>query len=168
MICILALINPAATSLGDSAPATSSVTLGWDASAGTNVAGYMIYYGTASGSYTQMAPAGLATQTTISGLTVGTTYFFTATAADSTGLESEYSNEISFTVPAPQPELRLARTGTQSVVRWPTNFPGYTLQWSSSPTGAWANLTSSPPSSGTNFAYTNTASAARRFYRLKK
>ena len=84
LLCIAAT----ATHLAASSPLTGSATLEWDASTGTNIAGYNIYYGTDSGSYTQMVSVGEATQTTISGLTPGTTYFFAATASDTTGLES--------------------------------------------------------------------------------
>ena len=168
VVCISLFLTPAATSLATSPPTTTSAILIWDASPSTNITGYKVYYGTNSGSYPQVVSAGLTTQTTIAGLTPGTTYYFAATASDSTGLESDYSNEASFTAPAPRPELSLVRIGTKSVLRWPTNSPGYTLQSSSSPAGAWTNLTSSPSVSGSTFIYTNTVNAALRLYRLKK
>ena len=164
---ILLCIDATATRLAAST-VSSSVTLVWDASTSTNIAGYNVYYGSASGSYTQMVSVGNVTQTTITGLTVGCTYYFAATATDSTGLESSYSNETSLIVPVPQPTLSLIRIGTKSALRWPTNFPGYTLQYSSNPTGGWTNLTSNPSVSGSNYTYTNTTSTARRLYRLKK
>jgi hypothetical protein len=166
--CALLNLIPAATSLAASASPTVSVTLDWAASTGTNIAGYKIYYGTTSGSYTQVVTIGPVTQVTISGLTPQTTYYFTATAFDSDGLESLGSNEASFTVPVPQPELRLVRVGSKSTLQWPTNFPGYTLQWSSSPTGVWTDLTSSPAISGGSFTHKNTTGTAQRYYRLKK
>jgi hypothetical protein len=172
-VCLLICISPAATSLvADSLPAPT-LTLSWDASTSTNVVNYKIYYGTTSGSYTQAVSAGQVTQTTITGLTSGTTYFLAATATDDAGLESGYSNEISFVVPAGRPdqslpELSLLRSGTDAVLQWPTNYPGFTLQWSASPTGGWTNLTSSPSISGNYFTSTNTSSAALQYYRLMK
>ncbi len=80
--------------------AARSVTLAWDPSAGTSVAGYNLYCGGASGAYTNIVDAGNATNATIAGLTEGATYFFAATAYDSSALESDFSNEISYTVPA--------------------------------------------------------------------
>ena len=84
-----------------------------------------------------------------------------------------YSNEIEFIVPAGRPEeslpeLSLSRAGSNLILQWPTNFPGYTLQWSTSPAGAWTDLTSSPSNSGSYFACTNTTSAAKRYYRLMR
>jgi hypothetical protein len=165
---ILLWIDATATHLAASPPSTFSVTLDWDASTSTDIAGYNVYYGAASGSYTQMVSVGKATQTTITGLTAVTTYFFAVTASDSVGLESSYSDEASLLVPGPQPILSLVRAGTESALLWPTNFPGYTLQYSSNPIGEWTNLTSDPSVSGSNFAYTNTTSTALRWYRLKK
>ena len=76
-----------------------NVTLVWEPSPDTNVVGYNVYYGTTSRGYTQMVPAGNATSITISNLTEGVTYYFAATAYDSFGLESDYSEEASYTVP---------------------------------------------------------------------
>jgi hypothetical protein len=86
------------------ASAQSSVTLAWDASIGGGMAGYYLYMGGASGSYTNRVDAGSATTQTVSGLWSGT-YFFSATAYDTNGLESDFSNEVSYTIP------------------WPTNAP---------------------------------------------
>jgi hypothetical protein len=146
----------------------TSVTLSWDASTTTNVTAYKIYYGTSCGNYTQVVTADAGTQVTISGLVPGTTYYFAATAADSVGLESDYSNEASFIVPVVLPELGLLRSGTASTLQWPTNFAGYTVQWSSSPLGPWSNLTASASTLGGLYAVTDTAAVAQRFYRLKK
>jgi len=48
--------------------ATGSVTLAWNACTDPNVAGYNVYYGGASGAYTNEICAGNATNATISGL----------------------------------------------------------------------------------------------------
>src|SRR5712671_1390866 len=48
--------------------AASSVTLAWDPSPSGGVAGYNVYYGPASGTYTNMVTAGNATNATVSGL----------------------------------------------------------------------------------------------------
>ena len=78
---------------------SASVTLAWDASTGTNVAGYHIWYGGVSGSYTNSVDAGTDLMVSVSGLAPGGTYYFAATAYDGTGDESDFSNEISYTVP---------------------------------------------------------------------
>lgn len=72
----------------------ASVTLAWDASDGA--AGYKIYSGTTSNSYQWFIDAGNVTSFTTSDLTEGYTYYFAATAYDESGLESDYSEEVSF------------------------------------------------------------------------
>jgi hypothetical protein len=74
-----------------------SVPLAWNPSPDANVAGYTIYYGGASGSYTNSIEAGDVTSTVISGLSANTTYFFAAKTLDSDGVESAFSNEATFT-----------------------------------------------------------------------
>ena len=81
----------------------SSVTLAWNTSVGTNVAGYYIYYGGTSGSYTNKVDAGTNLQVTISGIIRGDIYYFAATAYDTNGLESDYSNELVYAPPGPLP-----------------------------------------------------------------
>lgn len=78
---------------------SDSVILAWDPSTGTNVIGYNIYYGLTSQAYSVRISEGNVTNCTVSGLVPGTTYYFAATAYDSQGLESAFSNEISYTVP---------------------------------------------------------------------
>jgi hypothetical protein len=82
-----------------SARAAQSVTLAWDPSQGSNIAGYTLYSGTTSGTYTQTTSAGLSTTGTLTNLAAGTTYYFVVTAYDTAGLESAPSNEVSFTTP---------------------------------------------------------------------
>lgn len=80
----------------------ATVTLAWDPSPDTNVSSYNIYYGGASGDYTNEISSGDVTNSVVSGLDEGATYFFAATAVDSSGDESDFSNEISYSVPGPQ------------------------------------------------------------------
>lgn len=77
-----------------------SVPLAWNPSPDANVAGYTIYYGGASGSYTNSIEAGDVTNTIVPGLSPNTTYFFSATTTDADGVESGFSNEASFTTGA--------------------------------------------------------------------
>ena len=77
--------------------AASSVTLVWDPSTSTNIAGYRIYYGPASRTYTNTLAVGNVTNATISNLITGATYYFAATAYDTANLESDFSNEVGYT-----------------------------------------------------------------------
>jgi hypothetical protein len=79
-----------------------SVTLGWDPNPAADIAGYNVYYGLASRSYTNSVNAGNTTTNRITGLSSGVTYYFTATAYNTSGVESDFSNEISYTVPPAQ------------------------------------------------------------------
>jgi len=83
-----------------------SVSLAWDASPDASVTGYKIYRGTNSGNYNYVTNVGNVTNCTIPlpMENVGyVTYFFAATAYDGSGLESDFSNEVSYTPPKPRP-----------------------------------------------------------------
>jgi hypothetical protein len=66
----------------------------------TTLAGYKVYMGTASGSYTQNIDVGNSTSYTIGNLNDGTTYYFAVTAYDASGDVSGYSNQASLTTSA--------------------------------------------------------------------
>jgi len=77
------------------------VTLAWDPSPDASVVGYKIYLGPTSAGYTNSVTFGNVTNAVISNLVASTTYYFAATAYDGVGLESDFSNETSYTVPTP-------------------------------------------------------------------
>ena len=72
-----------------------SVNLAWDAVSGA--AGYRVYYGTTSATYTANLDAGSKTSATVAGLTDGTRYYFAVKAYAGT-VTSGYSNEVSSVV----------------------------------------------------------------------
>lgn len=78
----------------------NNLSLAWNSSPSASSAGYRVYYGTTSGSYSYQIDAGNSSSGTISNLTAGTTYYIAATAYDAFGNESSLSGEISYTVPA--------------------------------------------------------------------
>ena len=82
------------------APAPHSVALGWIASSST-IAGYNVYRSTVSGSSYSKVNSSLVAGLSYSdsSVTGGTTYYYVATAVDSSGNESVYSNEVPATVP---------------------------------------------------------------------
>ena len=71
-------------------------TLAWDPPyISADVTGYMIHYGTASGTYSQSGDVGNATSYTVSNLSDGQKYYFAVTAYNAVGYQSVYSNEVS-------------------------------------------------------------------------
>ena len=68
--------------------------LSWDHSPSEDVEYYSIYYGFVSRKYVKKINVGYVTKYCIDSLICDTTYYFTATATDSAGNESDYSNEI--------------------------------------------------------------------------
>ena len=71
------------------------LTLAWDPSPSGGVSGYRIYYGTDTRSYQFVTNAGLVlTQSVV--LPWRGRWFFAATAYDTNGLESDFSNEVSW------------------------------------------------------------------------
>ena len=91
-ICCLVLMTTIFLSQGVAQAA--DVTLAWDTSDGA--AGYKIYYGTMSNSYTDVVDVGDVLTYTFPDLSDGVTYFFAATAYDDTNLESDFSEEVSY------------------------------------------------------------------------
>ena len=83
--------------------AANTASLSWDAVTHPSLAGYRVYYGTASGTYLQAAGLGLnvgnVTTFMVTGLASGTRYFFAVTAFDSSSNESGYSNEVFKDIP---------------------------------------------------------------------
>jgi hypothetical protein len=76
---------------------TTRVTLAFDPSPSTNISYYKLYYGTNSGAYLNAQNVGTNLQYTLTNTSfAGRTWFFAATATDTLGLDSDYSNEASF------------------------------------------------------------------------
>ena len=85
----------------------ASATLAWDrASSHTNLSAFVLKYGASSGSYTgTVNVATNITSATVNDLVSGVRYFFVVTAKNVAGLESDPSNEISYTPPTSAPNV---------------------------------------------------------------
>jgi hypothetical protein len=95
---ILTVAPPAGS--GSSATAKSvtsntTATLTWSPVTSTNLAGYKVYFGMASGRYGSPVDVGNVTSYVLNNLTLGNTYYFTVTSYNGSGVESAFSNEVS-------------------------------------------------------------------------
>ena len=71
-------------------------TLEWDPNTEPELAGYRLYYGLSSGEYQYSVDVGNQTTYTLTDLEAGKTYYIAATAYNTTGQESDYSDEVVF------------------------------------------------------------------------
>jgi fibronectin type 3 domain-containing protein len=78
-----------------------SVNLSWTASTSSDVDSYNVYRGTVNGGpYTKIASTAYLTYQDLD-VASGVTYYYVATAVDTSGLESVYSNQASAVIPTP-------------------------------------------------------------------
>lgn len=87
---LFSLILVAVASSVEAAP----VTLRWDASPGTDIAGYYVHTGTRPGVYTQRIDAGTATSWTFTTLDESVPHYFAVQARNGAGLVSALSSEV--------------------------------------------------------------------------
>lgn len=124
--CLIAPLTASAWLFPTNPPA--AVTLGWNASTSPGVSNYFIYYGVGSMQFTNKVASGNTNACTITNLVRGTTYWFAATA-QAGGLESDFSNEISYTPPtAPAPPSGLKATNAIIAMK---------IESAPTPTGPW-------------------------------
>lgn len=107
-----------------------TVTLGWDPNAESDLAGYKIHWGNAAGQYANHADVPLSTLASKSAPTWTSpalqpgTYYFAATAYNTGGMESGYSNELQIalaapqTPPAPPANLRQLQQQVIAILQW--------------------------------------------------
>ena len=91
--------------------ASQSVNLAWDPNSEPDLAGYRVYFGTGSDNYTQTMEVETPSAT-VPDLTEGVVYYFAVTAYNTEGVESGYSNEVSYAVPTPSPSPPLIQSAT--------------------------------------------------------
>jgi hypothetical protein len=103
-VALLAWLIPLGSSAGE-------VGLSWDPPAiATDVAGYKVYHGSASGSYSAAEDAGNQLAFRVKNLPGILTYYFAVTAYNAAGYESVFSNEV-FVALAPDPARNLRIEG---------------------------------------------------------
>lgn len=134
-IWLLLLLLPSAPAWGQSRPEIQSVTLAWDPSPDSSVAGYCFYvtaFGTPNPA--QRVDVGAQTQFTVTNLQTGVTYLFYVTAYDGSRTESDPSNQIAYTPGGPNPpdQLRAVVTGSHQITLFwndnSTNEDGFNIE----------------------------------------
>lgn len=104
--CFLGLVASVLMAAG------ASVTLAWDPNPEPDIAGYKIYWRTNGQTYTTNWSVTITNGTTgtVTNLLLGRQYFFVATAFNTSGLESDYSNEVTAVIPGTPIPPRNLRT----------------------------------------------------------
>jgi len=77
----------------------ATVRVSWNPNSEPDLDGYKVYYGTLSGTYTQILDVGAVTSADVAGLGEGRTYYFAVTAYDVDRNESSFSNEAFILIP---------------------------------------------------------------------
>ena len=81
------------------------VLVAWNPNPEPDIAGYKIHYGTTSGIYDVVLDVGNVTNTIIENMSAGTTFYFAASAYNTSSLESDLSDEVDLTTPTPGAQL---------------------------------------------------------------
>jgi hypothetical protein len=169
-IFFFALFYNSNQAFGATLPTGQSVTLTWNSNTEPNIAGYNVYYGGASGTYTNVIRVSNATNTTISGLLAGVTYYFAVTANNNLGQESVYSGEVSYSVvglpTVPTVQFLNAIPGQFSLIVAGVIGHTYQIQATQDFTN-WTVIGSVTlgTAGSLNFTDTNAANFSERFYR---
>ena len=96
----------------------AQVTLAWNGNGDPDLAGYKIYYGTASKTYDKSIKVGNVTSFTVTNLTANK-YYFALTAYDQAGNESGYSNEVSWPIQLLVPgDGEILASGSPRLIEW--------------------------------------------------
>ena len=143
LVCLGVLLVSFLTS--GRALAIGSVNLAWDRSPSTNLSGYIVRYATTSGQYTMSTNVGTVTNAIVGGLQEGVTYYLAVTAVNTSGLESDPSNEVSYSVPLAGPPT-ISAIANQTTAEDSPIAAYFTVLSTSVPAG---NLTLSATSSNT-------------------
>jgi predicted RNase H-related nuclease YkuK (DUF458 family) len=98
-----------------------AVQTSWTPSPDSDVYGYVVYYGTQSGTYDSSMDFFYTTNGIITGLTAGQTYYFAVASIDSSGIEPISSSEVAYTVPTAPPLVLQAKV--------PAGSPSVSLNW---------------------------------------
>jgi hypothetical protein len=122
----------------------ANVTLGWSPNPESNIAGYVVSYGTSSGNYSTRVDVGNVTMYSVS-LPPGT-YYFAAQAYNTIGQQSGYSAEVSTTIPGSSGAPTTSPLPWQSVASSSDYSPQYAAVYAvdGDPSTYWSSQYSDP------------------------
>ena len=154
---------------GQTSQGSYELKLAWNASISTDVTGYRIHYGTASGTYTTSIVLGNVTTATVSGLADGATYHFAVSAFNAAGLESGFSNEVNFTPGLLTSRISTTTSGAPILAVRGLIGRQYDIE-ASEDLNTWTLIeTVTMPEGGSlEFSDPNAGSYPRRFYRTSQ
>jgi Fibronectin type III domain len=150
---------------------TPQVTLAWDPSVSPAVAGYRLYYGVSSRTYTNVIDVGNATSGTVSNLVDSTRYFFAVTSYDVAGLESDFSDEVLYIAPRPDSILQISAHAIEGATLTASGPSGYAYNvLTSTNLLDWVPLTNITLDVTGAFQFTDPVDTNQpnRFYRLQQ
>ncbi len=175
-MALVQLVTPAAD-----AATFHTVPLAWDQAPEAGIMGYKVYVGTASKQYTQIYDAGKTPAFSVAAMEMGKTYYFAVKTVGGTGLESEFSSELTVNVATPPMPLSggISSSGPgQAGLNW--SFPVAALNSSpefiveaSNDLVTWTQVDTVQPNESTSgdsqtlqFSWPIAISGPKKFYRL--
>lgn len=165
---LIALLLGSGTTQSATAAATYSVTIAWDPNPEPTVIGYRAHYGVNSRDYSNVVDVGNASSVIISGLVEGMTYFFSITAYDALGLESDFSDELSHTPGTPTVRARVLPSGQGALTLRGRINQAYAIEATADLKNWTAIATVTLGAKGSyEFIEPQMALFTRRFYRLR-
>jgi hypothetical protein len=168
-ILILALLFNPSCAQSATLPDSYSAALAWTRSPNPEVTGYFVYYGTASGQYSNSVDVGNVTTTAVSGLTGGITYFFSISCYDATGLQSPVSTGISYVPGLPIVGFRATADGPAVLAVDGLIGQSYDIQAAQTlPNWVIIGTVTLGASGSVNFTDTNAVKYPTRFYRTRQ
>jgi hypothetical protein len=164
-------VGPLSLTTGSSSSGLTAK-LGWTPSPSTNVTGYFLNWGLATGQCTNQLDAGSVTNITVGGLATNITYYFNVVAYDAAGDVAPPSNELGYTPHSP-PSLTAQLQGSgQSARTVGLNFQAtaggnYAIQ-ATQDFQQWVTVwtTNCLVNGPVAYAASDPASYPRRFYRV--
>lgn len=151
-------------------PYTYSLTVTWDPSPSPEVVGYHLYYGAASGNYTNSIVMGNVATVAVSGLSSGVTYYFAITAVGADGQESDFSNEVTYRQDLPGAQMQIRGVSGGQFMLTVIGLAGHTYVIEATQDfSAWTVICTVTLSASGSVDFTDTSAAdfPQRFYRTR-